>query len=236
MKENNHGQALTFLLILLPLLLLIFGIISRSGKTALIHDQVLNHCDKKVLDALAVEAQGLARIGDLNYFSRLVIQARRTVDALLAGTAWTVFSIPALLSAQRALKAAQHIIAGLQKTIKGTTIFGFTLTLNRPTPHAFSGKIHESYSPQPLMNFHLKDEEGYEDEVGAPQEPDSQFEEKAVASGKIKIFTERFLGFWIPNRTIKKSQDMFLECKAQIKLKRLEDKWLVTLISPGAKP
>lgn len=229
--KNQNGQVLILLLVFLPTLLLIFGLLVRSGKTTLVHDQVENHCNRKILDALAIEAQGLQKIGELNPYSRIVIQARRIVDALIVASAYYVIAEPALISMQKSLIQSQRLLEKMQKAIKVTTSLLFLEKLQTRAPALFRGKIIESYRPMPLKNFYLKADEGFDGEVGPPLEPDDSFKTKAFASGKIKILTEKFLWKW---NNLEESKNMLLECKAQIQIERLEEKWSVQLV-PAAK-
>jgi len=220
-----EGQALVFILVLLPVFLFILQVVARSGATALFHDRVENHCDRRILNALAIEARGLENLGRLNIYAREIIRARRAIDELVK-----VF--PVLIPTQLALQGAQILLSSIQKTIKAATISGFSASLGQlATPSKFKSKIQESYGPIPLVDLHLRDEEGYEGEIGAPQQP--ELNNKYLAWGKITLFTERFLSWW---PTPLKSPDMILECRAQIDIERLEDRWKIQLIDPKVRP
>jgi len=223
--RSENGQSLILLLVFFPLLLLIFRLVARSGATMLYHDQVENHCDRKILEALAMEAKGLEQLGNLNSYARTIIRTRRVIDKLAK-------LAPELIPTQLALMAAQRSLSLVQKGIKAKTALHFSETLLNSSKK-FKNKIQEIYKPIPLVNFHLKDEEGYEGEIGAPLQPAKDFEEKSSAYGKVKIFTERFLSWW-PEKS--KASDMILECKAQIQMQTLEDTWHVQLVNPMAKP
>jgi hypothetical protein len=232
---RSSGQILILLLVLLPLLLLIFGVLSRVGGTALTHDQVENHCDKKVLDALAIQGQTLEELGRINPISRSVIITRRGVDDLIDTGIANIY-MPWLISADRALRAIQQGLSLAQKSLKAQGLLRTTLLLNTPSPRKFSGKIKETYQPH-IPSFYIEDEEGYRDEVGAPQEPSRDFEEKQIISGKVIIFTEKFLWQWTDFskkdfRTRLKSKDLAIACKSKITMPRLEDSWTVQLTKP----
>jgi hypothetical protein len=227
---NKSGQALTLILVFIPLMIFTIGVVGRSGTAALVHDQIENHCDKKILDALEIQGKGLSRLGNINPWAKLVITSRRAIDPLANA------GIPYFIAAQKSLNGAQHYISIIQKSIKAQTTVESEAQLLKPSPAHFRGKIKEVYWPIP-PKLHVEDEEGFENEVGAPQQPDPSFKEKQSASGRVEITTERFLWWW-PDRNLKsglRSPNMFLQCKAKLKMERLEDKWQAQLVKPAVK-
>jgi hypothetical protein len=215
---KNRGQALIILLVVIPLLLLIFGLIARTGAAALAHDRIENHCNKKILDALEVQGRALTVLGKINPFARAIILSRRAIDPL--ANAGVVYFIPI----QQGLYRAQSFINRAQKFIEKEASIETLITLSTPVPKDFAGKIKESYKPQ-NPKLYIEAEKLYQNEEGPPLQPDKDFKEKQSATGSIKIFTEKFLAPW---RNLK-ADDMKMICKAKISMEQLEDKWQAQL-------
>lgn len=232
---KNDGQALIILLVVIPLLLLIFGLIARSGGAALAHDRIENHCNKKILDTLEVQGRALTKLGHINPFARTVITTRRSIDPLVE--AGVVYLVPL----QQALRAAQLYISQTQKIIEKKALIESKIILASPAPRNFLGKLRETYKPD-LPSLHVEPEKLYQNENGPPLQLDKDFQNKQTASGSIRIFTEKFLSFW-PNfenplavgRNLKAS-DMKLNCKAKIQMDQLEGKWTAQIVEVTARP
>jgi hypothetical protein len=228
--KKNNGQILVILILIIPLFLLIFGLLAREGGTALAHDRIENHCDKKILDALEIQGRALAALGKINPIARTIITSRRSIDPLVA--AGVVYLVPV----QQGLYLAQSVIARSQKLIETKAVLESKIVLSSPIPKIFAGKIKENYKPI-YPSLHIEPEKIYQNEEGPPLQPTEDFREKQMASGSIKIFTERFLGFWPnPENHGGRAQDMTLNCKAVISMERLEEKWTAELTKSEGRP
>jgi hypothetical protein len=219
------GQALFFLLLWLPLLLLVSGLIVRTGTLLLKHSKLQSHCDKKILDTLMWQGRGLEQLGKLNPYARVTIQARRTIDALIVAGVVAPPVLPTLIRTRLTLLKTQKVISGMQNTIKVSNLEKAIVTAHAPVPSDFSSKIIEATSPTPIL--HVKRESGFENEIGAPLELDSDFSKRQSASLTLKIFTEMFLEKWA---SFDREKDMKLICRGHIQMKSLEAQWSAVLL------
>lgn len=236
-RPDSNGQALIMALIILPILLLSFGILARAGRVLLISDQVENHCGKKVLDALAIKGRGLKTLGQINPWARAVISARRNLDHIIEAGMIAPADEPPLLLFRQKLVSTQEAIQRLQNKITASSLSLFYGEIHKPSPRNFQGKIIENYKTS-SRDLSLERDSGYENETGAPLEPAPDFERKQETTGTLKVFTERFLWRWLaplPPRGYQelKSQNMQLNCRAKLEMARLEDPWKAYLMTPA---
>jgi len=103
----KNGQALPFVLVLLPILIILGGVTVRTGKTLLIHQRLLNHCNEKALNAAAEQAKGLQALGKINPVARKVIDMRRKIDKALAGGGLAPPMVPVLISTEASLRGSK---------------------------------------------------------------------------------------------------------------------------------
>ncbi len=228
--KRQSGQALVLAIVTLPLLIFLGGIVVRSGKSALIHSKIQNHCDKKVLDAAKPLAEGLEALGRLNTKCRTTIIARRAVEVSIAAASVShPEAVPELIKVRRALVATQDKISVIQKTIITVAISKSQMILAKKVPTKFGQKISEKFNHLEGLKLFVKQEHGYEGEVGAPLVLDDHFDKRQNIDGSVKIQTERFLEKW---KDIKKSPNMTLNCKAQVVMDSIESSWTVALREP----
>lgn len=235
MGKYQGGQAVVFLIVLIPVTLLISGLIARSGKLMLVHTRLQSHCAKKVLDSLMWQGRGLQELGRINPYARAVIQARRTIDALLLAGAVLPQALPALLRTRLILIKNQKIIEAIQKKTTANSILKSLEVVHEKVPRAFFGKVNESMSPSaplphplPLsLTLHVRKESGFENELGAPLELDSDFTSRQQETLYLSVSSEKFLEKWIP---LPREQNMKLQCQGQIYMKALELPWKAQLL------
>jgi hypothetical protein len=240
--RHVNGQAMIFFIVLLPVLLLTAGTIVRSGKTLLVHQRIQNHCDEKVLDAVAEQAKGLERLAKLNTKARTTIDSRRVIDDLLSAGLIELPALPELLAARRTLQMIQGAIAAEQTWITEQALMGSLQKMRKAPPLEDSGKVTETFRPQgillphPLPNslkLHVIPVEGYEGEKGPPLKLDADFDRRQEVHAQIEIKTEKFLDFWAH---MPKAKNVLVTCGARIHMNHLEEKWTAQLMPTEVKP
>lgn len=230
-ERQNQGQALIFLLVMLPLLMVATGVVIRSGNTLVVHNGVQGYCDRKALDAAAAMAQGLELLGKINPYAKGVIDLRRQVDKLLAAGTVTPALLPSLLRARQILKGAQAQIDFQQKAITQSHVSQSLMIINAIEPREYRGKIQTDFSPR-KPQLHVTALAGYEGETGAPLTLTPSFEKQQAVQGKIKMKTEEFLSPW-PG--FARASFINVDCRAVVKMEELEAPWEVDLANPKVK-
>jgi hypothetical protein len=233
---GNKGQILINALLLFPVLLILAGVITRSGKSAFVYTQTQNLCDRIALDALAEQAKGIATLGKLNPYAKKVIDLRREIDLLLAAAVLQPELIPPLLQMRKTLQQAQKTIELTQKNIERLAIGLSQTQLLKLLPSKYRGKLSFKWTAEKF--FHLRKETGYEMELGAPLDLSFDFQLKQRLSGIASIQTEKFLIPWKinPHQDFLKNPDMTLQCSAFIKMEGIENPWEVALTNTKVRP
>ena len=242
LQRRSQGQGIVFLIALLPVLVVLAGVTVRWGKTLLIHQQLQNHCDKKVLDSLEQQGRGLQALGRLNPIAKKIIDLRRHIDQTLALGLAAPPLIPVLKGASASLRAAQTTMALKQKLATQAALAASLAVMKKQSPLGDRGKIKEVFSPQGLLaphpassslRLHVEPAPGYESETGAPSVLDRDFDRRQHVRGRILMETEKFLDFW-PG--FKRASPLEIICEAKIEMSSLEDKWNGHLIPIEVKP
>ncbi len=231
---NHRGQVLVFVLVLVPLLILVAGVIVRSGMTAYVHSRVQKFLDKKALDALATEARGLEALGKMNPHAMAIIDARRKVDVEIIAAAGTPAVVP-LIALRNILLSSQQVTAQAQAQIKTDSVTQTLKTLTAKPPLFYSAKTKVEFTPHiPLgphfskdsLLLHVNPMVNYFGEVGAPLEIDSDFHKNQNIKISADVKTESYLPKWAGFRSL---SNMKVFSAAIIKMEKLEDPWTVKL-------
>jgi hypothetical protein len=223
--KNKKGQVLISTIILIPLIWLCLGLLVRTGTTAQIHNRVQNFLDRRALDSLTKQALALESLGKLNYYAGVIIDSRRSVDALLATPYLNVTLMTQLLAARAALVKKQKEISFIQNIIKQTGLSDSLTELKREFPSDLQEKITDHFDLP--RRFFISVQKNYQGEVGAPLKLNSNFQDKQKVEIHAEVKTENFLQPWL---NFYKSSNMKLSSTAEIKMNSMEEKWEVHLL------
>lgn len=235
--RNERGQSLAMLAVILPLILIIVGVLLRSGQTAFYHYRVQKVIDRRALDFLEIEAQGLAQLGSINPYAKSIIDTRRTLEKALRKCHVFCWQLAAAIAQLRMVQAG---IAAAQAGIKAETYLRAKAKMYAPLPEDIRTKVSLTYNRDPLL--YVRDQSNYRGETGAPQTVEQNFSDKQKIKISADTETERLLDpknqdrlTWMKkkddfkNEKMRAQDPMNIRTLARVEMDDLEEKWQVKL-------
>jgi hypothetical protein len=238
---KSRGQGFILFIVLLPVFVLLAAVIIRTGLILVGHQRLQSHCQRKILDALALQGKALEQLGRINPVAKEVIDLKRELEVVVMANLLDPFVLVPAENAIAVLKSTQKAIAVAQESIIKSALAASALELTSSPDLLDLGRSSEKFEPKNIflshhskkaLLLHITPLDGYANETGHPYRLDDDFGSRQAAWGTITMKTNRYDERWKLLPVLPKVE---IQCRAQIQMQNLEAKWTARLTNPEDK-